>query len=144
MRRRKFITLVGGAVAWPLVVRAQQSGVRLIGYLSSRSPGDSADIVAAFRQGLKDSGFVDGQNVSIEARFASGNFDRLPELASDLVRRQVNVIVATGGTVSVVKAKPVVPRTIPIVFAMGGDPVKLGVVGSLNRPGDNVTGVAFW
>ena len=143
MRRREFITLVGGAVAWPLVVRAQQSGVRLIGYLSSRSPGDSADIVAAFRQGLKDSGFVDGQNVSIEARFASGNFDRLPELASDLVRRQVNVIVATGGTVSVVKAKPVVPRTIPIVFAMGGDPVELGVVGSLNRPGDNVTGVAF-
>jgi putative ABC transport system substrate-binding protein len=144
MRRRYFIkAITGSAIAWPLAVRGQQREIPVIGYLSSRSPSDSADIVAAFRQGLKDSGFVDGQNVTIASSFAAGNFDRLPELASDLVRRQVTVMVATGGTVSVVKAKPVVPRTIPIVFAMGGDPVKLGVVASLNRPGDNVTGVAF-
>jgi putative ABC transport system substrate-binding protein len=99
--------------------------------------------VAAFRQGLQEAGFVDGQNVVIESRFAEGNFDRLPALAADLVRRQVHVLVATGGTVSVVKAKPVVPTTIPIVFAMGGDPVNLGVVASLARPGGNITGVSF-
>jgi ABC-type uncharacterized transport system substrate-binding protein len=115
----------------------------VIGYLSSRSPNESAHIVAAFRQGLQEAGFVDGQNVVIESRFAEGNFDRLPALAADLVRRQVHVLVATGGTVSVVKAKPVVPTTIPIVFAMGGDPVNLGVVASLARPGGNITGVSF-
>jgi putative ABC transport system substrate-binding protein len=115
----------------------------MIGYLSSRSPTESADIVAAFRQGLNEAGFVDGQNVIIESRFAEGDFDRLPALAADLVRRQVNVLVATGGTVSVVKAKPVVPTTIPVIFAMGGDPVKLGVVASLNRPGGNITGISF-
>ena len=115
----------------------------LIGYLSGRSPTDSADIVAAFRQGLNEAGFVDHENVMIEFRFAEGDFDRLPVLAADLVRRQVNILVATGGSISVVKAKPVVPATIPIVFAMGGDPVKLGIVASLNRPGDNITGVSF-
>jgi putative ABC transport system substrate-binding protein len=115
----------------------------VIGYLSGRSPGESAHIVAAFRQGLKEAGFVDGQNVSIESRFAEGHFDRLPALATELVRRQVNVIVTAGGTVTVVKAKPVVPTTIPIVFVMGGDPVALGIVSSLNRPGENITGVSF-
>jgi putative ABC transport system substrate-binding protein len=142
MRRREFLGVLGGAVTWPLAARAQQA-MPVIGYLSSRSPADSAHIVAAFRQGLNESGFVDNQNVMIESRFAEGNFDRLPGLAVDLVRRQVNVLVATGGTVSVVKAKPVVPATIPIVFAMGGDPVQLGIVASLNRPGGNITGVSF-
>jgi putative tryptophan/tyrosine transport system substrate-binding protein len=143
MRRREFITLLGGAAAWPLAARAQQPTMPLIGYLSGRSPSESAHIVAAFRQGLKEAGFTDGQNVAIESRFAEGNFDRLPELAADLVRRQVKVLVTAGGTVAVVKAKPVVPSTIPIVFVMGGDPVALGIVSSLNRPGENITGVSF-
>ena len=108
-----------------------------------RSPSESAHIVAAFRQRLPEAGFVEGQIVAIESRFAEGNFDRLPALAADLVRRQVYVLVATGGTVSVVKAKPVVPAPIPIVFAMGGDPVQLGVVASLARPSGNITGVSF-
>jgi putative tryptophan/tyrosine transport system substrate-binding protein len=115
----------------------------VIGYLSQRSPTDSASIVAAFRQGLKEEGFVEGQNVAIISRYAEGQIDRLSTLASDLIRLGVNVFVATGGTGSVVKAKPVVPPTIPIVFAMGGDPVKLGVVASLAQPGDNITGVSF-
>jgi len=130
-------------LAAPLVGEPQQPAVPLIGYLSQRSPTDSASIVAAFRQGLKEVGYVEGQNVAIEFRFAEGQIDRVPALASELVRRKVSVFVATGGTGSVVKAKPVVPRTIPIVFAMGGDPVKLGVVASLARPGDNITGVSF-
>jgi putative tryptophan/tyrosine transport system substrate-binding protein len=142
--RRKFIAALGGtAVAWPLAARAQQPAMPVIGYLSQRSPTDSASIVATFRQGLKEEGYVEGQNVAIEFRFAEGQIDRLPALASDLVRREVNVFVATGGTGSVVNAKPVVPKTIPIVFAMGGDPVKLGIVASLARPGDNITGVSF-
>ena len=106
------------------------------------SPG-SLDIVQAFREGLKEQGYVQGQNVAIEFRFAEGQTGRLPALASNLIRREVNVFVATGGTGSVVKAKPLVPKTIPIVFAMGGDPVKLGVVASLAHPGDNITGVSF-
>ena len=138
------IVILALALLWaPPAARAQQTTLPVIGYLSSRSPNESAHIVAAFRQGLQEAGFVEGQNVTIESRFAEGNFDRLPALAADLVRRQVNVLVATGGTVSVVKAKPVVPATIPIVFAMGGDPVKLGVVASLARPGGNITGVSF-
>jgi putative tryptophan/tyrosine transport system substrate-binding protein len=144
MKRRQLITLLGGAAAaWTLPARAQQRTVPVIGYLSQRSPTDSASIVAAFRQGLKEEGFVEGQNVIIVSRYAEGQIDRLPTLASELVRRGVNVFVATGGTGSVVKAKPIVPPTIPIVFAMGGDPVKLGVVASLARPGDNITGVSF-
>jgi len=135
-------TLALALLVAPLATNAQPP-LPVIGYLSSRSPSESAHIVAAFRQGLKEAGFVEGQNVVIEARFAEGHFDRLPELAAELVRRQVNVLVATGGTVSVVKAKPVVPATIPIVFAMGGDPVKLGVVASLAQPGGNITGVSF-
>jgi putative tryptophan/tyrosine transport system substrate-binding protein len=144
MRRREFITLIGGAATvWPLAARAQTPTKPKIGYLSSRSSSNSADIIAAFRKGLNETGFIEGQNVTIESRFAEGNFDRLPALTTDLVALNVNVVVATGGTVSVVKAKQVVPRTTPMVFAMGGDPVKLGVVASLNRPGENITGVAF-
>jgi putative ABC transport system substrate-binding protein len=143
MRRRDFICVLGSVIAWPFGVRAQQTRLPVIGYLSGRSPTDSADIVAAFRQGLNEAGFVEQENVIIESRFAAGDFDRLPALAADLVRRQVNILVATGGSISIVKAKPVVPATMPIVFAMGGDPVKLGVVASLNRPGANITGVSF-
>ena len=144
MKRRAFLgALAPGVLAAPLVAEAQRPAMPLIGYLSQRSPTDSASIVAAFRQGLREMGFIEGQNVAIESRFAEGQIDRLPALASDLIRRNVNVFVATGGAGSVVKAKPVVPRTIPIVFAMGGDPVKLGVVASLAHPGDNITGVSF-
>jgi putative tryptophan/tyrosine transport system substrate-binding protein len=143
MRRRELIALFGGAVAWPFTARAQHATMPVIGYINSRSPSESADIVAAFRQGLKEAGFVDGENITIESRFAAGNFAQIPDLAADLVRDGVKLIVATGGTVSAVKVKPVVPRTTPIVFAMGGDPVKLGVVASLNQPGDNITGIAF-
>jgi putative ABC transport system substrate-binding protein len=142
VRRRDLIKLIASSAAtWPLAAQAQQATPPLIGYLSGR--GNSADIIAAFRRGLSEAGFVDGQNVIIESRFADGEFDRLPALAAELIARNVNVFVATGGTVSAVKAKPVVPRTVPMVFAMGGDPVKLGIVTSLNRPGDNLTGIAF-
>jgi len=137
-----FIALVAGVAACPLGGRAQRPVMPVIGYLSQLSPG-SLDIVQAFREGLKEQGYVQGQNVAIEFRFAEGQIGRLPALASDLIRREVNVFVATGGTGSVVKAKPMVPKTIPIVFAMGGDPVKLGVVASLAHPGDNITGVSF-
>src|SRR5215471_17773733 len=136
------LILTLGSLVAPLATHAQPP-LPVIGYLSQRSPTDSASIVAAFRQGLQEEGFVEGQNVVIDYRFAEGQIDRVPALASELVRRGVTVFVATGGTGSVVKAKPVVPRTIPIVFAMGGDPVKLGVVASLARPGDNITGVSF-
>src|SRR5215468_3696275 len=136
------LTLALGSLVAPLAAEAQQP-LPVIGYLSQRSPTDSASIVAAFRQGLKEEGFVEGQNVAIEFRFAEGQIDRVPALASELVRRQVTVFVATGGTGSVVKAKPVIPRTIPIVFAICGDPVKLGVIASFAHPGDNITGVCF-
>jgi putative ABC transport system substrate-binding protein len=135
--------LLGGAMTAAHTLRAEQKAMPVIGYLSQRSPTDSASIVAAFRQGLKEEGYVEGQNVAIESRFAEGQIDHLPALASDLVRHGVSVFVATGGTGSVVNARPVVPHTIPIVFAMGGDPVKLGIVASLARPGDNITGVSF-
>jgi putative ABC transport system substrate-binding protein len=142
MRRRHILAgLLLTLVA--LAAEAQQASLPVIGYLSSRAPGDSAHIIAAFHQGLKDAGFVEGQTVAIEYRFAAGHYDRLPTLAADLVRRQVNVVVTTGGTVSAVAAKPVVPATMPMVFAMGGDPVKLGIVASFARPGGNITGVSF-
>jgi putative ABC transport system substrate-binding protein len=142
IKRRAVITLLGGAAAWPLAVSAQQA-MPLIGYLSSRSPNDSVHIIAAFRKGLGEAGFVEGRNVRIESRFAESQFGRLPALAAELVGRKVDVMVATGGTSSAVAARPVVPATLPLVFAMGGDPVGLGLVEGLARPGRNVTGIAF-
>lgn len=123
MKRREFVHLATGAVAaWPIAAHAQQKRPPVIGYLSARALVDSADIMTAFQRGLAELGFVDKQNVIIETRFAEGHFDRLADLAADLVRLRVNVLVATGGTVTVAKAKPLIPPEIPIVFAMGGRP----------------------
>jgi len=144
VRRREVIfLLVGGFVEWPLTTRAQQSpAIPVVGFLSGRSPSEAGYAVAAFRQGLVESGYIDGKNVTIEYRWADGQYERLPTLAAELVARRVNVIAATGGSVAGLAAKAVT-GTIPVVFTSGSDPVQIGLVGSLNRPGGNVTGVSF-
>jgi len=140
VNRREVISLIGGAVAWPLAARAQQPGMPVVGFLNVASPEGYRPMVTAFRQGLQESGYVEGRNVAIEYRWAEGRSDRLPAMAADLVRRQVAVIAAT--TTPAALAAKAATTTIPIVFETGGDPIQLGLVVSFNRPGGNVTGVS--
>ena len=145
MRRREFITLLGGAAAaaWPVTVRAQQAAMPVIGYISSRSPDDTTHLLAGFRQGLAYGGFIERQNVTIEYRWALGQYDQLPALATELTRLPVAVVVSTGGEPAALAAKAAT-STIPIVFATGADPIRVSLVESYNRPGGNATGINFF
>jgi putative tryptophan/tyrosine transport system substrate-binding protein len=144
MRRRDFIAIIGSAAGWPLIAQAQSSAIPVVGFMSGRSSEDSGHLAEAFQQGLAETGFINGQNVKIEFRWAQGDYDRLPALAADLISRNVAVLVGVGGDVSAFAAAKRATATTPVVFGMGGDPVKDGLVASFNRPGGNVTGYTLW
>ena len=142
IRRRAFITLLGGATAWPLAARAQQPAMPVIGFLHAGSPSERVHLVAAMREGLRARGYIEGQNVTVDYRWAEDQFDRLPELAAELVRRHASVIVTPAGTVATLAVKRAT-LTIPIIFGSENDPLQVGLVASFNRPEGNLTGVYF-